>query len=129
VRQRKIAALENHLRQVPEDARARILLGSDYAYLGRSDDALRELNLAVTLRANEASITTRLVCTANFTESRMPWMPCVKPGKRTGFRSRNGLHCSAPPDLDIDDVPDRKKSERTIDFRFMFPTMTVCTNG
>jgi tetratricopeptide (TPR) repeat protein len=62
VRQRKIATLENHLKQVPEDARARILLGSDYAYLGRSDDALRELNLAVTLRANEASILYNAAC-------------------------------------------------------------------
>ena len=62
MRQRKMAALENHLKQVPEDARARILLGSDYAYLGRSDDALRELNLAVTLRANEASILYNAAC-------------------------------------------------------------------
>src|SRR6267143_1294162 len=49
ITQRRMAALENHLKQVPEDARARILLGSDYAHLGRVDDALRELNLAVTL--------------------------------------------------------------------------------
>ncbi|MFZ0806639.1 MAG: protein kinase, partial [Candidatus Sulfotelmatobacter sp.] len=62
MRQRRMAALENHLKQVPEDARARILLGSDYAYLGRSDDALRELNLAVTLRANEASILYNAAC-------------------------------------------------------------------
>src|ERR1700723_951767 len=47
-------ALENHLKQVPEDARARVLLGGGYADMGRTDDALRELNLAVTLRANEA---------------------------------------------------------------------------
>jgi non-specific serine/threonine protein kinase len=62
MRQRRMAALENHLKQVPEDARARILLGSDYAYLERSDDALRELNLAVTLRANEASILYNAAC-------------------------------------------------------------------
>ncbi len=61
-RQRKMAALENHLKQVPEDARARILLGSDYAFLGRAEDALRELNLAVTLRANEASILYNASC-------------------------------------------------------------------
>ena len=60
--QRRIAAFENHLKQVPEDARARVLLGSDYAKLGRSDDALRELNLAVTLRANEASILYNAAC-------------------------------------------------------------------
>src|SRR5207249_8440179 len=31
--QRRMAAFQNHLKQVPEDARARILLGSDYAEL------------------------------------------------------------------------------------------------
>jgi len=62
MRQRRMAALENHLKQVPEDARARILLGSDYAFLERPDDALRELNLAVTLRANEASILYNAAC-------------------------------------------------------------------
>ena len=36
--------------------------GSDYAILGRPDDALRELNLAVTLRANEASILYNAAC-------------------------------------------------------------------
>src|SRR5579863_731361 len=53
---RRVAALENHLKQVPEDARARILLAADYAHQGRESDSIRELNLAVTLRANEASI-------------------------------------------------------------------------
>jgi tetratricopeptide (TPR) repeat protein len=56
------AALENHLKHVPEDARARILLGANYANLGREADALRELNLAVTLRANEASILYNAAC-------------------------------------------------------------------
>jgi serine/threonine protein kinase/Tfp pilus assembly protein PilF len=55
-------ALESHLKQVPEDARARVLLGGAYADVGRTDDALRELNLAVTLRANEASILYNVAC-------------------------------------------------------------------
>jgi non-specific serine/threonine protein kinase len=59
---RVIVALENHLKQVPEDARARVLLGAYYAELGRAEDALRELNLAVTLRANEASILYNAAC-------------------------------------------------------------------
>jgi Flp pilus assembly protein TadD len=54
--------LENHLKHVPEDARARILLGANYARLGREGDAIRELNLAVTLRANEASILYNAAC-------------------------------------------------------------------
>ncbi len=59
---RVVVALENHLKQVPEDARARVLLGAKYAALGREEDALRELNLAVTLRANEASILYNAAC-------------------------------------------------------------------
>ena len=35
---------------------------ANYAGLGRVDDALRELNLAVTLRANEASILYNAAC-------------------------------------------------------------------
>jgi non-specific serine/threonine protein kinase len=58
---RRIAALENHLRQVPEDPRARILLGGDYAELGRVEDSLRETNLAITLRANERPFVQRSV--------------------------------------------------------------------
>jgi serine/threonine protein kinase/tetratricopeptide (TPR) repeat protein len=61
--QRRMAALENHLKQVPEDARARVLLGGDYAALDRVEDALRETGLAITLRANEASILYNAACT------------------------------------------------------------------
>jgi non-specific serine/threonine protein kinase len=61
--QRRIAALENHLKQVPEDPRARVLLGGDYAEFGRVEDAIRETNLAITLRTNEASILYNAACT------------------------------------------------------------------
>src|SRR5438876_3056491 len=42
IRHRGIQALEAHLRQVPEDARARILLAPWYAMEGRHEDAVRE---------------------------------------------------------------------------------------
>ena len=60
--QKAADVLENHLKQVPEDARARVLLGAYWANLGRVEDALRELNLAITLRANEASILYNAAC-------------------------------------------------------------------
>jgi serine/threonine protein kinase/Tfp pilus assembly protein PilF len=59
---RAVEVLSNHLKQVPEDARARVLLGAYCAVLGRVEDALRELNLAITLRANEASILYNAAC-------------------------------------------------------------------
>jgi len=60
---RRMAALENHLKQVPEDARARVLVAGDYADLGRTEDALQQLNMALTLRANEPSILYNAACT------------------------------------------------------------------
>jgi hypothetical protein len=62
MRLRRAAALETRLKHVPEDARACILLGTDYAELGREASALREVQLAVTLRANEASILYNAAC-------------------------------------------------------------------
>ena len=63
LRQRRVQALENHIRQVPDDARARILLSNDYAEMGRVDDAMREANLAMVLRPNEATMLYNAACT------------------------------------------------------------------
>jgi len=62
VSQRLVVALENHLQKVPEDARARIHLAGEYATLGRADDAIRETNLAIVLRPNEASVQYNAAC-------------------------------------------------------------------
>jgi serine/threonine protein kinase/Flp pilus assembly protein TadD len=62
VRQRLITALENHLKKIPEDARARILLGGHYAEVNRIEDAVRETNLAMTLRPNEAVVLYNAAC-------------------------------------------------------------------
>ncbi len=86
MRQRKMAALENHLKQVPEDARARILLGSDYASLDRPDDALRELNLAVTLRANEASILYNAACLYCKLKKKVEALDTLRKSWEAGFK-------------------------------------------
>ena len=57
--------IEKHLRDVPEDARARTLLAGSYAELGRTDDANREANLAAALRPNEATVLYNLACVFN----------------------------------------------------------------
>jgi non-specific serine/threonine protein kinase len=60
--QQRIQLLESHLKRVPEDARGRTLLATDYAYLQRADDAVREATLAMTLRPNEAVILYNVAC-------------------------------------------------------------------
>ncbi len=94
---RRISAFENHLKQVPEDARARILLGSDYAYLGRPDDALRELNLAVTLRANEASILYNAACLYCKLGRKPEAMDALRKAWDAGFR--DSVWARRDPDL------------------------------
>ena len=61
-RQRETLALEGHLKHVPEDARARVLLASDYVSMDRMDDASREANLAMVLRPNEATVLYNVAC-------------------------------------------------------------------
>jgi non-specific serine/threonine protein kinase len=95
--QRRIAALENHLKQVPEDARARILLGSDYARLSRTDDALRELNLAVTLRANEASILYNAACLYCALDRKAEALDTLGKAWEAGFR--DSVWARRDPDL------------------------------
>ena len=62
VRQRRIQALETHLKQVPDDARARAHLAGDYLESGRPDDAVREIHFAVALRPNDGNLLYNVAC-------------------------------------------------------------------
>jgi serine/threonine protein kinase len=95
--QRVIVALENHLKQVPEDARARVLLGSYYAGLGRVDDAVREASLAVTLRANEASILYNAACVFCGLKRKAEALDALRKGWEAGFR--DAVWARRDPDL------------------------------
>jgi tetratricopeptide (TPR) repeat protein len=92
-------ALERHLKQVPEDARARILLGGNYAELGRTDDALRELNLAVTLRANEASILYNAACVYCLLNRKVEALDALRKAWEAG--SKDAVWTRRDPDLTI----------------------------
>lgn len=71
LRQRRTQAIESHLRKVPEDVRARMMLGIDYAFAGRTDDAVREVNIATLLRPDEAMVLYNAAC-AYCTMGKMP---------------------------------------------------------
>jgi non-specific serine/threonine protein kinase len=82
---RAVEVLAIHLDQVPEDARARVLLGADFAILGRVEDALRELNLAITLRANEASILYNAACAYCRLERKTEALDTLRKAWEAGF--------------------------------------------
>jgi serine/threonine protein kinase len=96
---RRVSALENHLKQVPEDPRARILLAADYAQLNRYDDATKELNLAITLRANEASILYNAACTFALMEKKAEAIDTLRKAWEAGFK--DSTWARRDPDLGI----------------------------
>jgi tetratricopeptide (TPR) repeat protein len=86
IRMRRADALERHLKPVPEDARARVLLASDYAAMGRFPEAIREANLAIALRPNEATVLYNAACVFCSMEQKEEAMAALKKAWEAGFR-------------------------------------------
>jgi Flp pilus assembly protein TadD len=59
---RVIAILSAHLKNVPEDARVRVLLANGYAHQSRYEDAKREADMAVALRPDDTMILYNIAC-------------------------------------------------------------------
>ena len=99
IRHRAIQAMEGHLRQVPEDARARVLLASYYAVEGRQEDAVREANLAMLLRPNEAMVHYNVACTFCSMNKKSEALDALGKAWRNGFKDSNWAR--RDPDLTI----------------------------
>jgi tetratricopeptide (TPR) repeat protein len=99
IRHRAIQAMEGHLRQVPEDARARVLLASYYATEARHEDAVREANLAMLLRPNEAMVHYNVACTFCSMNKKAEAIDALNKAWRNGFKDANWAR--RDPDLTI----------------------------
>jgi serine/threonine protein kinase/Flp pilus assembly protein TadD len=62
-RERQMQILERQLEIVPEDVRARVLLAAYYADIGRAEDAVRHIEMAVALRPDESNVLYNAACT------------------------------------------------------------------
>jgi serine/threonine protein kinase/cytochrome c-type biogenesis protein CcmH/NrfG len=85
-RLRRVQTLETHLRKVPEDVRARVMLSIDYASLDRVDDALRELNLAVGFRPDDASVLYNAACAFCILKKKPEALDSLAKARAAGFR-------------------------------------------
>jgi len=86
IRSRRVLTLESHLKQVPEDARARIQLAIQYAQTDRVDDAVREATLAITLRPNEATVLYNAACAFSTMSRPKEAMDALRKAWEAGFR-------------------------------------------
>jgi len=86
-------------RGLPEDARGRTLLATDYAFVGRPDDAVRDANLAMTLRPNDAMVQYNVACVFGQLEKTTEALDAIKKAWEAGFKDRSGAR--RDPDLAI----------------------------
>jgi non-specific serine/threonine protein kinase len=97
LRAREIAVLEQQLRDVPEDVRARILLAADYAACGRPADADRELQRAVDLRPHDSNILYNAACTYGVMKRKPEAIDMLRRAKQAGYVNNDWIR--RDPDL------------------------------
>lgn len=84
---RQIAVFENHIRKVPEDARARVLLAACFAQIGRFEEAKREADLAVALRPDDTMVLYNVACALCLANKPDEALVALRRSKETGNRS------------------------------------------
>ena len=98
-RQRETACLEHHLHLVAEDARARVILANCYVHMNRLDDAVRETNLAITLRPNEANVLYNAACAFCNMQRKPEALDALRRAWDAGWKDANWIR--RDPDLDL----------------------------
>ncbi len=94
---RRALALEGHLIHVPEDARARTHLAIAYLSVGRSEDGVRELNLAMALRPNDAMVLYNAACVFCMMERRSDALASLARAWDAGYK--DAVWARRDPDL------------------------------
>jgi len=82
----RIQVLEMHLKKVPEDARGRTLLATDYANLNRVEDAMREAHLAMALRPDEATVMYNVACVFGQLGRKSECLEALRKAWNAGFK-------------------------------------------
>ncbi len=85
-RQRRVQTLETHIVKVPEDARARVLLASSYAEMGRAEESLREMEFARALRPNDSSVLYNCACAYCKLRLKQQALDTLKKAWEVGFK-------------------------------------------
>ena len=108
LRERQAAVLEQHLDLVPEDVRARILLATSYAYLGKHSNARDHLERAVAMRPNDPNVLYNAACSYGLMQMKNEALMMLAKSAETGFSDFEWA--SRDPDLaSLHDEPEFKR--------------------
>ena len=108
LRERQASVLEQHLDLVPEDVRARILLATTYAYLGKGGQASEHLEKAVAMRPNDPNVLYNAACTYGLMQMKNEALMMLAKSAETGFSDFEWA--SRDPDLaSLHDEPEFKR--------------------
>jgi TolB-like protein len=94
---RRAEALDGHLIQVPEDARARTHLAIARIYFGRIEEGVRELNLAMALRPNDAMVLYNAACVFSMSGRRAESLTALGRAWDAGYK--DAVWARRDPDL------------------------------
>jgi serine/threonine protein kinase/cytochrome c-type biogenesis protein CcmH/NrfG len=85
LREGRMAALQRQVEMVPEDARAHILLATNYAHFKKKEAAIGEVKQALTLRPNDANLVYNAACTYGLLEMKPEALEMLRKMKEFGF--------------------------------------------
>jgi serine/threonine protein kinase/cytochrome c-type biogenesis protein CcmH/NrfG len=110
---RHIRVLEQQVDMVPEDVRARILLASRYAQVGKNKDASQQVEMAVAMRPNDANTLYNAACTYAQLEMKAESLAMLTRAVDSGFTDMNWVS----RDTDLSSLHDEPEFTRLLKSR------------
>jgi non-specific serine/threonine protein kinase len=110
VRKLMIGVLRQQLELVPEDVRARILLGNLLASSGEPEESVRHLQTAVALRPNDGNILYNAACTYGVLGKKAEALETLTKAFAAGY----GLRDWAAKDTDLDCLHDSPEFQKLV---------------
>jgi serine/threonine protein kinase/Tfp pilus assembly protein PilF len=110
IRDRMNVVLRKQLELVPEDVRARILLATNLAYSGETDECIRHLQTAVALRPNDGNTLYNAACTFGVLSRKAEALETLKKAFAAGYGNLNW----AARDSDLDCLHDNPEFRKLV---------------
>ncbi len=110
LRKRLVEVLRQQLELVPEDVRARILLSSDLAYNGETEESIRHLQTAVALRPGDPNTLYNAACTYGVLGRKAEALETLKKALAGGYGNLDW----ASKDSDLDCLHDDPEFKRLV---------------